>query len=222
MEQYNGQGNGGNGPDEAVDAWVRVVDLANEIAVDPRAMRRWISRNLSASAQKRVLRPDGGHPELWVCPSAVGAIKGHYQGGINGTDTQRAAVDLGDDQGAKGTDAVSDGAEGWKAAVSAAESLVSELRQELDRLRGETAAELERVRRELSAEKQQREQVQRQADESERARAAYAERLAEERAAWWQWCAYIKGLGILRRLRGIPQPPEELTTGTKRLETSKG
>ncbi len=204
------------------DAWIRVVDLASELSVDARAMRRWISRNVPNISQRRLLRPDGGHPELWVSPAGVVVIRQHYEGTDNGTDNQRVTVDAVDRQGAKGTDTVSDDADGWKAAVSAAEARANELRQDLDRLRTDTATEIERLRRELGVERHAREQAQRQAEEAERARAAYAERLAEERAAWWQWCAYLKGLSVFRRLRRLPEPPEELAKGTKRLSPPQG
>ena len=222
MEQYNGQGNGDNGLVPLEGSWIRVVDLASELNVDARAMRRWISRNVSQNAQRRLLRPDGGHPELWVSPAGVVVIRQHYEGTDNGTDGQRVAVESADHQRVKGTDTLSDDTEGWKAAVTAAEARANELRQDLDRLRTDTASEIERLRRELGLERQGREQAQRQAEEAERARAAYAERLAEERAAWWQWCAYLKGLSVFKRLRRLPEPPEELTKGTKRLSPPQG
>jgi len=147
----------------------------------------------------------------------VVVIRQHYEGTDNGTDHQRNAVEGVDLQGVKGTAAVSDDAEGWKAAVTAAEARANELRQDLDRLRTETATEIERLRRELGVERQGREEAQRQAEEAERARAAYAERLAEERAAWWQWVSFLQGLSLLRRLRRLPDPPEALGRATKRL-----
>ena len=222
MEEHGEQRNGDNGQAPMADVWLRVVDLASELGVDPRAMRRWISRNLSNAAQRRVLRPDGGHPELWVSPSGAAAIKEHYSGEEAAAEAQRVVGETVGRQGIKGTDTVSDEAEGWKAAVSAAEGRANELRQELERTRGEASAEVDRLRRELTAERDVRERAERQAEEAERARAVYAERLAEERAGWWQWCAYLKGLSMFRRMRGIPEPPEDLAKGTKRLGPPRG
>jgi hypothetical protein len=46
--------------------------------------------------------------------------------------------------------------------------------------------------------------------------------LVHERAAWWQWVSYLKEPSLLRRLRGVPEPPEELRLATKRLEPPQG
>ena len=100
---------------------------------------------------------------------------------------------------------------GWQEALAESRARIAELVAERDTMRSER--DVERVEKQAALSR---------ADETERGRGVFVEMLAHERAAWWQWVSYLKGLSLLRRLRGIPEPPEELRQAMKRLAPPQG
>lgn len=231
----------GNHPQATVNQpWIRLVDFCREHGVGENRARRVVARLAPELAQKRP-REQGGKSEWWVSPDALTALRGNQPqstGAVNGAAESSAAKQ------SQPTDSA-----GWLTALedlrSELDRVHSELREEQVSRRevgeraaaaearavsaegnlAEAAGAIERLRSEIRALEEKAEARERQVEEAERARAAYAELLAEERAAWWQWVSYLKGLSLLRRLRRLPDPPEELARGRKRLaapETKEG
>lgn len=185
--------------------WCRVSDLCAQIGVSARTGARWAGRVGNPALCRKRPKSSGGSPEWWVGPEAARAF--------------RAAVVAPDDN----VDVLATASSA--APVAADDAVVEAMRLAVDEARARTAsaeAERDRLRAELGEERVRRERAERQAEESERARMAYAETLAEERAAWWQWVSFLNGLSWLRRLRRLPNPPEALTRTVKRLAAPEG
>ena len=205
---------------EAPLGWERAVSVARELGKDPRRLREYLTEQVlrqlanGASHQQRIPRANGGQAELWLSPHAAAMARSHFgttpgadataaTPAVNGDATPDADATAETNTGATPAVAV-DPSEGWR-------ELAAELRAERDAMEARLKVAV------LDAQ-----QARKQADEAERGRVAFVEMLAHERAAWWQWVSYLKGLSLLRRLRGIPEPPEELRLAAKRLAAPQG
>lgn len=217
--------------------WVRLVDFCRDHGIGENRARRIIATLPSHLAEKRA-REQGGKSEWWVASEALDALQANQP---QATEDADAGADRMADKQLQTTDV-----DGWLMVVeemrverdrlheqireeqaarreAGERSATADARAAAAEVRLAEAADVAQVlRAQVRALEERVEGRQRQAEEAERARTAYAELLAEERAAWWQWCAYLKGLGMLRRLRGIPDPPYELQKGQKRLAAPEG
>jgi len=194
--------------------WQRVSDLCDQLGISSRTGSRWAAKLDDASLCRKRPRAAGGSPEWWASPAGVEAL----QASIAADDAPVATASIPGDRSSAAVAAADDTVgRALRLAIDEARARAVGAEGERDRIRAELTDDRDRLRRELQLEVERRTRAEQQAAEAERGRAAYAEAWADERADWWQWVSYLKGLSLIRRLRRLPDPPAALTKATKRL-----
>jgi hypothetical protein len=205
-------------PDSAWLGWQRVSDLCDQLGISSRTGSRWASKTDDPALCRKRPRAAGGSPEWWASPAGAESLKASVATGDTpvaiASESELLSSAAGDTADDTPDDAV---VAALRLAIDEARARAVSAEGERDRIRTELTDDRDRLRRELQVETERRTRAEQQAAEAERGRVAYAEALAEERAAWWQWVSYLKGLSLLRRLRRLPDPPEALTKASKRL-----
>lgn len=190
------------GTGQAAD-WLRVAELYAQLGVDPRTVRRWITRNVPSEAQERRENPDGGSAELYLRADYLGPLQAAYSTG-QAPDAHRTLTGQAAGEQRTGTgQAPGAEAEGWR-------ELATQLRGELNR----SQAEIDRLRSELATERVAHQEALRRAEGAELARTSTEARLEALKASWWRWYAlaqqHVGTARWFRPVRDLPEPPAEL------------